>query len=169
MPVRDMDMFASSQGASVVVGANRGASGIDGLVATAVGFAQGTQQPLTAVIGDLAFLHDLNSLSLLKESAGTLILIVINNDGGGIFSFLPPVNDAAAFSKFFATPHGMTFKDVIKGFGIPYAAPRSIVEFKKVYLRAVHNKAPLIIEIKTDREQNLLLHRQIQEQVKHKI
>ena len=89
MPIRDMNIFAAANGPCVSVAANRGASGIDGTLATALGFARGHRQGATALIGDLALLHDLNSLALTTVWEKPFVSIVINNNGGGIFSFLP--------------------------------------------------------------------------------
>jgi isochorismate synthase/2-succinyl-5-enolpyruvyl-6-hydroxy-3-cyclohexene-1-carboxylate synthase/2-succinyl-6-hydroxy-2,4-cyclohexadiene-1-carboxylate synthase/O-succinylbenzoate synthase len=95
----------------VPVAANRGASGIDGVLSSAAGFAYGLQRPVTLVIGDLSFLHDVNGLSLLRggEMAPPLTVVLINNRGGGIFSFLP-VSDAvgrAAFERLWGTPQNV--------------------------------------------------------------
>jgi isochorismate synthase/2-succinyl-5-enolpyruvyl-6-hydroxy-3-cyclohexene-1-carboxylate synthase/2-succinyl-6-hydroxy-2,4-cyclohexadiene-1-carboxylate synthase/O-succinylbenzoate synthase len=95
----------------VPVAANRGASGIDGVLSSAAGFASGLQRPVTLVIGDLSFLHDVNGLSLLRggEMAPPLTVVLINNRGGGIFSFLP-VSDAvgrAAFERLWGTPQNV--------------------------------------------------------------
>jgi isochorismate synthase/2-succinyl-5-enolpyruvyl-6-hydroxy-3-cyclohexene-1-carboxylate synthase/2-succinyl-6-hydroxy-2,4-cyclohexadiene-1-carboxylate synthase/O-succinylbenzoate synthase len=95
----------------VPVAANRGASGIDGVLSSAAGFAAGLQRPVTLVIGDLSFLHDVNGLSLLRggEMAPPLTVVLINNKGGGIFSFLP-VADAvgrAAFERLWGTPQNV--------------------------------------------------------------
>lgn len=95
----------------VPVAANRGASGIDGVLSSAAGFAAGLQRPVTLVIGDLSFLHDVNGLSLLRggEMAPPLTIVLINNKGGGIFSFLP-VADAvgrAAFERLWGTPQNV--------------------------------------------------------------
>ena len=89
MPVRDMDMYGLPTGRPVPVMANRGASGIDGTLATAAGIGKGLHVPVTVVVGDLALLHDINSLHLLHQVDLPLIVVVINNNGGGIFHFLP--------------------------------------------------------------------------------
>ncbi len=86
MPIRDMDMFASADGPRIPVGANRGASGIDGTVAAAAGFAIGLDAPTTLLIGDLSLLHDLNSLAILKNLNPPVTAVVINNNGGGILT-----------------------------------------------------------------------------------
>ena len=114
MPVRDLNMFARPRNEKLSVLSNRGASGIDGNVATAVGFARGLDQPTTLLIGDLALLHDLNSLALVASAPQPLILVVINNDGGGIFHFLPIAEKTDLFEPAFGTPHviaGYTFID----------------------------------------------------------
>ena len=97
MPIRDYHMFALARednGPDIIV--NRGASGIDGLMSTAMGFAHAALKPCTVLIGDLAFMHDANALSLINELKKPLCIVVINNRGGGIFSFLP----IAQFPKF---------------------------------------------------------------------
>ena len=82
-------MFGSGEGDDVVTALNRGASGIDGLISTGCGFSAGLKKPLTLLIGDLSAIHDLNSFKILAESKMPVFLVIINNHGGGIFSFLP--------------------------------------------------------------------------------
>ena len=96
-----MDMYASVEGSNVEVSANRGASGIDGTIASACGFAVGLNKPVTLLLGDLAFLHDLNSLAMLKQLSKPFVIVILNNDGGGIFSFLPIAEFPKQFEKFF--------------------------------------------------------------------
>ncbi len=100
MPIRDMDMFAAKSGKSLVITANRGASGIDGNIAAAAGFAKGLGRECTAIIGDLTFLHDLNSLAMIKDLNQPFVLVVLNNNGGAIFSFLPISGFKQGFEKF---------------------------------------------------------------------
>lgn len=93
------------------VAANRGASGIDGVVSTAAGFAEGLSRPVTLLIGDLSFLHDINGLNLLRsgESRPPLTIVLVNNAGGGIFSFLPIAGAVAPeqFTPLWATPQNV--------------------------------------------------------------
>lgn len=166
MPVRDMDMYADPDRASVAVAANRGASGIDGSVATAAGFAHGLGCPVTAVIGDLAMLHDMNSLALLKKTSAPVTLVVINNDGGGIFSLLPIAECSDIFEPFFATPHGLTFEKIAGTFGITYHHPNSIREFTDCYTKAQKGGGPSLIELRTDRDENREQHLRLNETVK---
>ena len=167
MPVRDMDMFGYWEtDRQIRVAANRGASGIDGLIATTVGFAAGRQQSTTAVIGDLAALHDLNSLALLATSPTPIVLVVINNDGGGIFHFLPIAHESSSFERYFATPHGRQFGDAVRMFAIDYHGPTSIREFTSTYRQAVTAGRSSLIEVHTDRVQNRQLHQQIEQAVR---
>ncbi|MEA1981772.1 MAG: 2-succinyl-5-enolpyruvyl-6-hydroxy-3-cyclohexene-1-carboxylic-acid synthase, partial [candidate division Zixibacteria bacterium] len=85
-PIRDFDSYGSPEGSSIIFGSNRGASGIDGTIASAVGFAKAHNKSLTLLIGDLAFLHDMNSLPLLKQLFHPATVVIVNNNGGGIFS-----------------------------------------------------------------------------------
>lgn len=161
MPIRDMDTFAAADGPAVPVAANRGASGIDGTVSTAAGFARGLGEPVTVIIGDLALLHDLNSLAMLRDLP--VVVVAINNDGGGIFSFLPVVRQEKIFEPYFGTPHGLDFKAAAGMFGLEYGQPDSAVEFVKAYQSACALQAPTLIEVKTNREENTALHRELLE------
>ena len=163
MPIRDMNMFAAAAPRRVV--ANRGASGIDGLVATAAGFAAGSGRPVTALLGDLALLHDLNSLALLAAGKQPVVLIVINNDGGGIFSFLPIAQSGADFERFFGTPHGLTFAAAAQQFGLAYAAPTTLLELDEAYRTACASKRPALLEVRTNRRLNLAEHATLQREL----
>lgn len=157
MPIRDFDAFAGSGPVCAAIDSNRGASGIDGLVSTAAGFSMGLGAPVTAVLGDLSVLHDLNGLAYLRDIP--VHLVVINNDGGGIFSFLPVSAAGAAFEPYFATPHGLSFGDAARLFGLAYAAPQSMQEFEEAYRDAVSRRRAILIEVRTDRRDNHALHR----------
>ncbi len=157
MPVRDVDRYAAAAGTRVRVAANRGASGIDGTVASAVGLSRGLGAPVTLLIGDLALLHDLNALALLRDVPVTLV--VINNDGGGIFSFLPIAAHEDMFEPYFATPHGLgSFEQAAGQFGIDYAQPDTPEAFVTAYCAAVERSRGILIEIQTDRAANRSLH-----------
>lgn len=154
MSIRIMDMFAGINRNLRYVGANRGASGIDGTIASAAGFANGLGKPSVALIGDLAFLHDLNSLALIKELKQPLVIIIINDRGGGIFSFLPIAAFPGVFEKYFAAPHTFSFEMAAKMFQIAYARPATAREFTDTYREALGKKKATIIEIEANREEN---------------
>jgi 2-succinyl-5-enolpyruvyl-6-hydroxy-3-cyclohexene-1-carboxylate synthase len=167
MPIRDLDTYAAPDGAPVSVAANRGASGIDGTVATAAGFARGSGRPLTLLIGDLALLHDLNSLAMLRHLP--VVLVVLNNDGGAIFSFLPVANHRAFFEPYFGTPQGLSFEHAAEMFGLDYERPRSATDFVEAYCAACSLSGPTLIEVRSDREENVALHRELLKEISAEI
>ena len=161
MPIRYMDMYGGLVDAGVPVIANRGASGIDGNIATAAGYAKASGKHVVAMIGDLAALHDLNSLALLKQEGVRVTLVILNNDGGGIFHYLPIAEHSDMFEKYFATPHGMTFDHAARMFGLPYNKPAARDEFETALRAALGPGESSIIEVATNRDENLRLHRRI--------
>ena len=156
MPIRDFDSCAAAVSSDVVnVFANRGASGIDGNIATVAGLALGCASPLLAVMGDLAALHDLNSLPLLQGLPVTLV--IINNGGGGIFRFLP----IDVEERLMETPHAWEFRGAAQQFGMEYHQVASLSELRR--LLAERHVAPRILECRTDRAENHALHLRIAE------
>jgi 2-succinyl-5-enolpyruvyl-6-hydroxy-3-cyclohexene-1-carboxylate synthase len=165
LPIRHVDMYADPRGSAAVVGANRGASGIDGTVASACGFAVGLQKRVTLLIGDLALLHDLNSLAMLKQSPHPVVAVVLNNDGGGIFNFLPVARFKDGFEKFFGTPHGLTFASAAEMFALNYANPASAQEFVQAYTIAAQSRTSTIIEVTSDRKQGVAVVKRLQDRI----
>ena len=165
MPVRDMDMYAVSDGPAIRVAGNRGTSGIDGTVAAAAGFVRGAATRGTVLLGDLALLHDLNSLALLSSLSVPLTVVVINNDGGGIFSFLPIADQADIFEPCWGTPHGISFKAAADLFEVSYAEPVGPEAFVEAYRAAQESDTATRIEVRTDRAKNVRLHRALLEKV----
>lgn len=166
MPIRDMDMYGAPGDTPPTIVTNRGASGIDGNIATAVGAAAGQRRPITSIVGDLALLHDLNSLSQLRDQDLQAIFIVINNRGGGIFSFLPVSAQKAHFEKYFATPHNFSFEAAASLFGLSYILPRTMDEFAAAYEESCASDRSALIEIRTSREQNFALHQSLQAEIR---
>lgn len=157
MPIRDLQTFFRKKGIQTPrVFSNRGASGIDGTLATAAGISHEYPGLGVVLIGDLAMLHDVNSLNLLKES--NVIIIVINNNGGGIFHMLPIALEQDVFEKVLGTPHHMEFRWAAKQFGIPYTLVNSCDEFDQVWKSAASSQGPSLIEVQSDREKNAELH-----------
>ncbi len=169
MPVRDMDMYAAVNEKKLYIGGNRGASGIDGIIASACGYSSSMEKPLTLLIGDLAFLHDINSLALLNKTKNKIIIVVVNNNGGSIFSFLPIAEYKTDFEKFFTTPHGMNFEYIAKQFGIKYLRVSSRVEFSKKYNFAGKYDGNVIMEVKIDMDKNINSHKNLQKSIKMKL
>lgn len=158
MPVRDLDTFGCPRREPVVVAANRGASGVDGTIATSTGFARGLGKCVTLMIGDQAFLHDLNSLRLTRTLDIPFVIVVLNNDGGGIFSFLPIAGFSDVFERYFGAPHGMTFEHAAAQFDLNYAQPSSVDEFVDAYEQARRRGGASVIEVRTARQDNYELH-----------
>jgi len=118
MPIRDVEWYGGPTPARVL--SNRGANGIDGVVSTAVGVAIGTGEPTTCLVGDVAFLHDTNALLGLRERGVDLRVVVVDNRGGGIFSFLPQASTLApeVFERLFGTPHDVDLDALVRAHGL---------------------------------------------------
>lgn len=161
MPIRDLDMFACPRANWYTVGANRGASGIDGTIASAAGYSAGIGRRVTVLIGDLAMLHDLNSLALLRETKVELTIIVINNNGGGIFGHLPISEAGDVFEKCFVTPHGYRFEDAAKMFHLRYEHVETTSQFLESLSRTRTQIGSCVIEVAIDRVRNQSVHQQL--------
>ncbi|MCK5216013.1 MAG: 2-succinyl-5-enolpyruvyl-6-hydroxy-3-cyclohexene-1-carboxylic-acid synthase, partial [Candidatus Omnitrophica bacterium] len=162
LPIRNMDMFADAKGNNVIIGGNRGASGIDGTIASGLGFAKGLNKHCTTFSGDLAFLHDVNSLGIADSHDRGHILIVINNDGGGIFSLLPIAGYKKHFTEYFTAPHGHSFSHAAAMFGWEYENVNEKKSFTKTYKMALKSKSKIVIEINTKKEDNVKNQKQIE-------
>jgi len=158
MPVRDADTSLGQTRQALQVLANRGASGIDGVVSTALGTAAANAGPTVLVIGDVSFYHDMNSLLIAAKHQLHLVIVLIHNDGGGIFSFLPQADVKDTFHAF-RTSHGVDFSAVGRLFGANYvqASLASVGDAVAKGIRAgggVH-----IVEVQTDTTANVAAHR----------
>ncbi len=169
MPVRDMDMYAVPNGKKLFISGNRGASGIDGVIASACGYSSSLNTPLTLLIGDIAFLHDMNSLALIRNSSQQIIIVVINNNGGSIFSFLPVAEYKTNFEKYFLTPHGLNFEHAAEQFGIKYSRVTSKKEFSDEYRSSVEGIESIIIEAVVDMDENISAHKELQSLIKNEL
>lgn len=166
LPLRMVDMFGTPAAHPLPVGANRGASGIDGIIASAAGFADAHALPATLIIGDIAFLHDLNSLALAARSRVPLVIVVVNNGGGGIFSLLPIARSSAAFERFFATSHTLSFAHAAAQFGCAYAVPGTIHDFEKAYVSALKKRGGTVIEAVVTRDATVAALRSLEKTVR---
>jgi 2-succinyl-5-enolpyruvyl-6-hydroxy-3-cyclohexene-1-carboxylate synthase len=167
MPVRDLDAFAAGDSRSMHVMANRGANGIDGVVSTALGAAAATDSgsPLVLVIGDLALYHDMNGLLAAKLHRIDATVVVINNDGGGIFSFLPQAQHPTHFEMLFGTPHGLDFEPVAELYGAQYKRVRDSASLRRAVATSIARGGLNIVEMRTERARNVELHREAWAQV----
>ena len=159
MPIRDLDLtMAPREGLRVV--ANRGVSGIDGFVSTAQGVALAHPGPTWALAGDLSLVHDVNGLAV-GEPRPDLTIVVVDNDGGGIFSLLPQATDTEpeAFERLFGTPHGIDLARLTSAYGVAHQRIATASD-----LAAVVAETPSglrVVEVRTDRAENAALHERL--------
>ncbi|XWX05538.1 2-succinyl-5-enolpyruvyl-6-hydroxy-3-cyclohexene-1-carboxylic-acid synthase (plasmid) [Aggregatilineales bacterium SYSU G02658] len=167
LPIRNMDQFAGPTDADLQVFANRGASGIDGNVSTAVGVAAAERgRPVVALLGDLTLYHDMNGLMALRRLNVPLTLVVVNNDGGGIFHRLPIRDYEPTFTDLFITPHGLTFEHAAAMYGLRYARCENTAGWQSALTESLSARAPTLIEIVTDGKADLARRKALMEQVK---
>jgi 2-succinyl-5-enolpyruvyl-6-hydroxy-3-cyclohexene-1-carboxylate synthase len=159
MPIRDLDQTMHPR-RGIRILANRGASGIDGLVSTAIGAALAHGNRAYALLGDLAFLHDQNGLIIgPQDRRPDLALVVVNNAGGGIFSLLPQSAFPEPFERVFGTPHQVDIASVAAAYGVPYARLEAMDGLGKV----MAGEGLRIVEVRTDRAANAALHARMRE------
>lgn len=144
LPARLMNMLGTHRQTPLRVFANRGASGIDGLIATGYGISCSRQEPITILLGDTSALHDLNSLALLKQATQPLVVVILNNDGGSIFHMLPVPKEGELLERYYRQPHGLSFEYAAKMFGLGYSAPNSLDTFAAAYTQALQVGVTLI-------------------------
>jgi 2-succinyl-5-enolpyruvyl-6-hydroxy-3-cyclohexene-1-carboxylate synthase len=163
MPMRDLEWFAQALPTPPVVRANRGANGIDGVVSTALGIAA-TGRRTFALLGDLAFLHDVSGLVNFSDLPCTLV--VMDNGGGGIFSFLPQAAavETERFELVFGTPPTSDVGDVARGFGLSVCEVTTVPEFEAALNDAA---APALVRVEVPgRPENVALHESINRAVR---
>ena len=166
MPVRDVEAFGGQRGGPPRVFANRGANGIDGVVSTALGVALAVG-PTVALVGDLAFLHDVSALVAPAGQEAPLAVVVADNGGGGIFSFLPPATrlPADTFESLFGTPMAPDVAEVARGFGWAVEVlegPGTVQELEGALERAVDRGGRTVVVVRLpDRAANVAAHEQL--------
>jgi 2-succinyl-5-enolpyruvyl-6-hydroxy-3-cyclohexene-1-carboxylate synthase len=158
MPVRDLEWFAPARD-GLRVFSNRGVNGIDGVVSTAVGIALSSKAPTALLIGDIAVLHDSNGLLNLVKRDVRMKIIVVDNEGGGIFSFLPQAEamEGAQFEQLFGTPHSVDFESLAKAHGIPFIWVQTADELR----RELGISQTSMIGVRTDRKKNVDDHNEL--------
>ena len=159
MAVRDVDTFFLSDEKEISILANRGANGIDGMVSSGVGAAAAGKR-VTLVLGDLSFFHDMNGLHAAKHYGLDITILLINNNGGGIFSFLSQAENPKHFEALFGTPLHLDFAKAAELYEANYFAPETEEKLKEVLQVSYEKKGLSIVEVKTDREENVKWHRE---------
>jgi 2-succinyl-5-enolpyruvyl-6-hydroxy-3-cyclohexene-1-carboxylate synthase len=155
MPVRDLEWFGTPRG-DITVHANRGANGIDGVIATAIGVAIGSGAPTAVLLGDVAFCHDSSSLTALRSRGLDLTVVVTDNDGGAIFSFLPQATALPSdrFEQLFGTPHGTDIVEVARAFGLrAYTADSA-----ELMVAAFDEPDTCVVRVGSARKENVEVH-----------
>lgn len=160
MPIRDLDLTMRPRD-DVYVLANRGVSGIDGFVSTAVGIALARTEKTVALAGDLSLLHDINGLLVRDGYPIDLTMVVVNNDGGGIFSLLPQAgaDDGGSFERLFGTPPGVDVAGVVTAYGAAHRLVRDVDELRAAV--SADGEGIRVVEVRTDRAANADLHRRL--------
>lgn len=158
MPIRDMDTFFSQTDKKLTLFSNRGANGIDGVVSTAFGIQAARKKSTYLLIGDLSFLHDVNGLIVSRFHETDLTIVILNNDGGGIFSYLPQSTVPNHFEELFGTPTGLSFEHIAAMYDAQYAALHSVEEFQAELMKD-KTKNVRILEVFTSRPVNVQSHR----------
>jgi 2-succinyl-5-enolpyruvyl-6-hydroxy-3-cyclohexene-1-carboxylate synthase len=159
--VRSFDAyFSQTVRKDITVATNRGASGIEGFIASSCGFIDGVQKDVTLVVGDVAFIHDLNSLLFIKDLKHALKIIVVNNDGGGIFTLLP-INKEKDVVDYITSPHGMKFDKITRAFDIDYLSASTKEELIAGLDKLEKSKTSALLEIFIDHETNKKVYDQL--------
>jgi 2-succinyl-5-enolpyruvyl-6-hydroxy-3-cyclohexene-1-carboxylate synthase len=166
MPIRDVETFFPTREVPFRVLSNRGANGIDGTVSTAFGVAAAVRGLTVLLIGDVTLAHDIGGLLAASRLGLKLVIVLIDNDGGGIFHFLPAAGQGAAFVEHIATPHGLDFAHAAALYGLGYERTADVDGFRAALARAVTAERSTIICVRTNREQNVELHRRVWESVR---
>ena len=163
MPARDLDSFLPCARRRLRVLCNRGANGIDGMTSSALGAAAAGCGPVVLLTGDLAFLHDLSGLVTAQRNGVGATLVVLNNNGGGIFSFLPIAaqGEAVAFEEHFRTPHGYELGPIATSLGATHTKTASILHLRAALKESLASPGLSVIEVPIDRDRNVAQHRRV--------
>lgn len=162
LPLRHLDQFGKPSERSILAFANRGASGIDGNISTALGIgAAHRDRPLAAIVGDITFYHDMNGLLAISRCGLPVTIVLLNNGGGGIFQRLPIRQFEPVFSDYFITAHGLDFSHAARLYGLQYRRAHDRQTFRGAFGEAVAGRGSTLIEVGTDARYDLQRREQI--------
>lgn len=174
MPIRDLDMYGSKKSGRMgvrIVG-NRGASGIDGIISSGIGFITGCCNDITIVIGDMSAIHDLNALHALRRDGevttichGRVTIVVVNNGGGGIFAMLPISKYSTLMSPLFDTPHSTTFDGIYQMFGIEHVKVHSVDQLRKELTDSNRTHKVIEVTVPHNHSINVNIHKKLSEKI----
>jgi 2-succinyl-5-enolpyruvyl-6-hydroxy-3-cyclohexene-1-carboxylate synthase len=166
MPIRDVETFFPARPDPFRVLSNRGANGIDGTVSTAFGVALASSGPVVLLTGDVALAHDIGGLLAASRVGARMTIVLIDNDGGGIFNFLPVSGAGPEFEPHVATPHGLDFAHAAALYGLGWERAADVETFRGALGRALVAERSTIVCVRTDRAENVELHRRVWESVR---
>lgn len=166
LPVRHVDQFGAVSGTPLPIVANRGASGIDGNISTGMGLAAASAQPVVILVGDITFYHDSNGLLAAKAlGLNNVTIVLLNNNGGGIFQRLPISRFEPPFQELFQTPHNLDFSFFAQAYGFDYQLADGLDQFREALTRGIATPGPAIVEVQTDAKVDLALRRELEMQI----
>ena len=165
MPIRDLEAYQPVLERPPRMLSNRGANGIDGIVSSAFGVAAVAAGPVVLLIGDVALAHDIGGLMAARRTGLAVTIVLVNNDGGGIFHFLPVAKEGDAFEQHIATPHGLEFAHAAALYGCRHLRITTPDELRSELLGAISRNVTTILEVQTERAANRELHRTVESAV----
>jgi 2-succinyl-5-enolpyruvyl-6-hydroxy-3-cyclohexene-1-carboxylate synthase len=169
LSVRALDFFWPAEAPAVRVLANRGASGIDGFVSSVLGAAAGVGGPVVGLCGDLSFYHDLNGLLAARRHGVRAVFVVLNNDGGGIFDFLPVARSGAAFEEYFVTSHGLDFRPAVEMYGCGFTRVARSDDLGAAIKAALRESRTSVVELSIERAHSVAAHARAWERARQSI
>jgi 2-succinyl-5-enolpyruvyl-6-hydroxy-3-cyclohexene-1-carboxylate synthase len=163
MPIRDVDVFVRGDRRQLRIVSNRGANGIDGVVSSALGATAVADGRVVLIVGDLSFFHDLNGMFAATKFDLDATVVVLNNNGGGIFSFLPQAEqlDTTTFEALFGTPTGLDVAAAAQLFAASHTRPEGWDAFRRELCRSIRGRGLSVIELMSDRNRNVVQHRAV--------
>ena len=167
MPVRDVETFFPARAAPPRVLANRGANGIDGTTSTAFGVAAASAGPVVLLTGDVALAHDIGGLlAARRPGLAPVTIVLIDNDGGGIFAFLPVAGAGEGYEEHVATAHGLDFAHAAALYGLDHVRVADPERFREAIDAALRSPRSTLVHVRTDRAENVTLHRAVWDAVR---